>query len=345
MERLRAVGQWCPKSSEKTRGGRVQIKGIEWTIVCAIVVAAGSASAQPYPAKPLRFIVPQAAGGQNDTHARLVADRLATALGLPVVVENRPGAGGRVGFEAALRLPADAHTLVLGSAATLATIPAAHRKPPYDTSRFTPVTLMATSPYVLVVHPSVPVRSAKELVALAKVKPAALSYGTSGNATGLHLTTEMFAVGTGIRMTHVPYKGVAPATISIVSGEVDVMFNNVIPAVPHLQNGRLRALGVTADARNRQLPQVPTMAEAGYPGMQSASWQGVVIAHPAPPAAVDRLQREIVAILKSDEVRATLEGLGNDIVGSTPAQFADYIRAEQVRWKKVIDAAGLVLVD
>lgn len=323
----------------------MRTKGSTIAAAIALAAAAGQTQAQPYPSKALRFIVPQAPGGQNDTHARLVSERLATALGQPVVVENRAGAGGRVGFEAALRMPADGHTLVLGSAATLATIPAAHRKPPYDTSRFTPVTLMATSPYVLVVHPSVPARSAKELVALAKARPGALSYGTSGNATGLHLTTEMFAVGTGIRMNHVPYKGVAPATISIVSGEVDVMFNNVIPSVPHLQNGRLRALAVTAEARNRQLPQVPTIAEAGYSGMLSASWQGVVIAHPAPAAAVERLHREIAAILKSEEVRSTLESLGNDVVGSTPAQFAAYIQSEQVRWKKVIDSAGLVLVD
>jgi tripartite-type tricarboxylate transporter receptor subunit TctC len=315
---------------------RVMVAGT----VCAALLA--PVHAQNYPTKTVRFIVPQQPGGQNDIQARLIAQKLSDVLGQPVVVENRAGAGGAVGFEVAAQTPPDGHMLALGSISTLAVIPMMPRKPRYDVLRdFAPVTLISKSPYIVVVHPAVPAKTIKELVALAKARPGALTYASSGTATGVHLTTEMFKLAAGIDMVHVPYKGSAPATIALLSGETAVMFNNVISAMPHVRNGKLRALAVTSSRRSHAAPEVPTIAESGYRGFEAGSWQGIVVRAGTPPEIVTRLNREIVRILNTPEVKDPIVKDGNDVVADTPAEFTAFIRSEMDKLGKVIKAAGV----
>ena len=243
-------------------------------LCAAALLAAASAGAQQYPAKPIRFIIAQAPGGQNDVQARLIGQKLAEALGQPMVYDNRAGAGGQIGFELLAQTPPDGYTIAMGSISTLAVIPMMPRKPRYDPVKdFAPVTLVSTSPYVVTTHPSVPARTIRQLVALAKARPGALSYATAGIATGIHLTTELFMMTAGISMVHVPYKGGAPAATDLIAGQTAVMFNNVITAVPHVKTGRLRALAVTTAARSPALPETPTVSESGYPGFESNSWR------------------------------------------------------------------------
>jgi tripartite-type tricarboxylate transporter receptor subunit TctC len=306
------------------------------------MLAGGDAHAQSYPARNIRFIVPQQPGGQNDIQARLIAQRLGDALGQPVVIDNRPGAGGAVGFELAAQTPPDGYMLALGSISTLAVIPMMPRKPRYDVLKdFAPVTLISKSPYIVVVHPAVPVKSIKELVALAKARPGALTYASSGTGTGVHLTTEMFKLTAGIDMVHVPYKGSAPATIALLSGEAAVMFNNVISAMPHVRTGKLRALAVTSSGRSHAAPQVPTIAESGYRGFEAGSWQGIVVRAGTPPEIVTRLNREIVRILNMPDVKDAIVRDGNDVVADSPQEFTAFIRSEMDKLGKVIKAAGV----
>jgi tripartite-type tricarboxylate transporter receptor subunit TctC len=305
-------------------------------------LAAGYAHAQSYPARSIRFIVPQQPGGQNDIQARLIAQRLGDALGQPVVIDNRPGAGGAVGFELAAQTPPDGYMLALGSISTLAVIPMMPRKPRYDVLKdFAPVTLISKSPYIVVVHPAVPAKSIKELVALAKARPGALTYASSGTGTGVHLTTEMFKLTAGIDMVHVPYKGSAPGTIALLSGEAAVMFNNVISAMPHVRTGKLRALAVTSSGRSPAAPQVPTIAESGYRGFEAGSWQGIVVRAGTPPEIVARLNREIVRILNMPDVKDAIVRDGNDVVADSPQEFTAFIRSEMDKLGKVIKAAGV----
>src|SRR5258706_4108761 len=234
-------------------------------LLCAAgLLAATSAGAQPYPAKPIRFIIAQAPGGQNDVQARLIGQKLAEALGQPMVYDNRAGAGGQIGFELLAQVPPDGYTLAMGSISTLAVIPMMPTQPRYDPLKdFAPVTLVSTSPYVVTTHPSVPAHTIKQLVALAKVRPGALAYATPGTATGIHLTTELFMMIAGIKMTHVPYKGGAPATVDLIAGPTAVKFKNLITALPHVKTGRLRALAVATAARSPALPDTPTVRPSG----------------------------------------------------------------------------------
>ena len=300
------------------------------------------AIAQAWPAKPIRFIIAQPPGGQNDVQARIIGMRLTELWGQPVVFDNRPGAGGAIGFEIAAQAPNDGYTLAMGSISTLAVIPAMPRKPRYDPlTDFAPVSLVSTSPYVVTLHPSVPARTLKELVALAKAKPGALSYASSGTATGIHLTTELFKMIAGIDMVHVPYKGGAPATTDLIGGQVGVMFNNVITAVPHVKSGKLRAIAVTTAKRSAALPDIITVAEAGYAGAESSSWQGIVTRAGAGAAVVSRMHADLVKVLAIPDVRNAIVNQGNDIVAGTPQEFAAYIRSEIDKWAKVIKTAGV----
>ena len=310
--------------------------------LCAAALLAASASAQQYPAKPIRFIIAQAPGGQNDVQVRIIGQKLAEALGQPMVYDNRAGAGGQIGFELLAQTPADGYTIAMGSISTLSVIPMMPRKPRYDPLRdFAPVTLVSTSPYVVTTHPSVPVRNIKQLVALARSKPGAIAYASSGVATGIHLTTELFMMTAGINMVHVPYKGGAPAATDLIAGQVAVMFNNVITAVPHVRVGRLRALAVTTAKRSPALPEAPTVGESGYPGFESNSWQGIVTRAGTPGTIVTRLNSEAVRVLQLPEVRNPIVSQGNDIAASTPEEFAAYIRREMEKWGKVIQTAGV----
>jgi tripartite-type tricarboxylate transporter receptor subunit TctC len=304
--------------------------------------AFGAAAAPDYPAKPIRFIVAQPPGGQNDLQARAITQKLSERWGQQVVIDNRGGAGGMIGFEIAARAAPDGYTLAMGSISTLAVIPNLNPKLSYQPLKdFAPVTLVSTSPYMVVVPPSLPVKSIKELVALAKAQPTRLSYASSGNATGIQLATELFKSMAGISMTHVPYKGGAPATTALIGGEVQVMFNNAITSVPHIKTGRLRALAVTGARRSAILPELPTIAELGYPGYEADSWQGIVTIAGTPKAIVSKLHREVVAIIRLPDVSEFLTSQGNEIAASTPEQFSAYIGTEMAKWSKVIKEAGL----
>jgi len=321
---------------------RITIHYSRLLLCAAALLAVASAGAQQYPVKPVRFIIAQAPGGQNDVQARLIGAKMAEALGQPMVYDNRAGAGGQIGFELLAQTPPDGYTIAMGSISTLAVIPMMPRKPHYDPLRdFAPVTLVSTSPYVVVVHPSVPARSIKQLVALAKARPGELVYATAGTATGIHLVTELFMMTAGIRMVHVPYKGGAPATTDLLAGHAGVMFNNVITAVPHVKTGRLLALAVTTAKRSPALPETPTVAESGFPGFESNSWQGIVTRAGTPGPIVARLNSETVRVLQLPEVRNPIASQGNDIAASTPDEFAAYIRKEMEKWGKVIQAAGV----
>ena len=321
---------------------RITIHYSRLLLCAAALLLAAPASAQSWPAKPVRFIIAQAPGGQNDVQARLIGAKMAEALGQPMVYDNRAGAGGRIGFELLAQTPADGYTIAMGSISTLAVIPMMPRKPRYEPLRdFAPVTLVSTSPYVVTTHPSVPVRNIKQLVALARSNPGAIAYASSGVATGIHLTTELFMMTAGINMVHVPYKGGAPAATDLIAGQVAVMFNNVITAVPHVRVGRLRALAVTTAKRSPALPEAPTVGESGYPGFESNSWQGIVTRAGTPQALVARLNSEAVRALQLPEVRNLIENQGNDIAAGSPEAFTAYIRSEMEKWGKVIQAAGV----
>jgi tripartite-type tricarboxylate transporter receptor subunit TctC len=310
-------------------------------LVCVIALIP-TAGAQTYPAKAIRFIIAQPPGGQNDVQARLIGQKLAEVLGQPVVFDNRPGAGGAIGFEIAAQTPPDGYMLAMGSISTLAVIPAMPRKPRYDPlTDFAPVTLVSTSPYVVVVHPSVPARTVKGLVALAKARPGALSFASSGTATGIHLTTELFNMTAGINMVHVPYKGGAPATVDLLAGHVEVMFNNVITSVQHVKAGKLRALAVTTLQRSAAFPDTPTVAESAYPGFESSSWQGIVTRAGTPAAIITRLHGETARILQMPDVRGLITGQGNEVLAGPPEQFQALIRNELEKWGKVIRTAGV----
>jgi tripartite-type tricarboxylate transporter receptor subunit TctC len=307
-----------------------------------LTVAGFNAIAADFPSKPIRLIVPQTAGGQNDIQARLIGQKLTESLGQTVVVDNRPGAAGAIGFEISVKAPADGYTLLLGSISTLAVLPSMPNKPPYDVLRdFAPVTLISTSPYVLVVHPAVAAKSVAELVALAKAKPGVLTFASSGTGSGLHLATELFAIRSGVKLIHVPYKGSGPATVDLVAGQVQMMLNNILPTMPHVKTGRLRALAVTTAARSTALPDLPTIAESGYPGYEANSWQGIVTIAGTPKPIMNVLHREIVKTLQSPEAKAQIGGQGSDIVANTPEEFTVFIKGELAKWSAVIKTAGV----
>ena len=311
-------------------------------VCCANCAFVHAQTATGFPSKPIRLIVPQGAGGQNDIQARLIAQKISDAFGQPVVVDNRPGAAGAIGFEISVKAPADGYTLLLGSISTLAVLPSMPNKPKYDVLKdFAPVTLISTSPYVLVVHPSVQAQSVKELVTLAKARPGALTYASSGTGSGLHLATELFKSKAGIDMVHVPYKGSGPATIELVAGQVLVMFNNILPAMPQIKSGRLRALAVTTAKRSAAMPELPTIAESGYAGFEASSWQGIVTIAGTPQPVMRRLHAEIVKALQSPEAKSQIGGQGSEIVANTPQEFTGFIQQELDKWSKVIKTAAV----
>jgi len=314
------------------------------SVLCLVVaeLLAPAAAAQAWPAKPIRFMIVQAPGGQNDVQARLIGPRLSEALGQPMIYDNRPGAGGALGFELFAQTPPDGYAIAMGSISTLAVIPMMPRKPRYDAlGDFAPVTLVTTSPYTVVVHPSVPATTLKGLIALARARPGALTYGTPGVATGIHLTTEMFRVAAGIDLVHVPYKGGAPATVDLLAGQIALMFNNPVTTLPHVKSGRLRALAITAAKRARTLPDVPTMKEYGFDGFESGSWQGIMVRAGTPQPIITRLHAELVKVLRSPEVREWNFNQGNEVIANSPQEFAAFIRQEMAKWAKVIKAAGV----
>jgi tripartite-type tricarboxylate transporter receptor subunit TctC len=292
-----------------------------------------------YPSKPVRFISPFSAGGGTDIVARALAQRMSEQLGRPFIVDNRGGAEGVIGTELGARAPADGYTLIVANLGTFCLTPNL-RKVPYDPLKdFAPITQTTASSTVLVVHPSVAARNVKELVALAKSKPGQLNYGASSNGTALPM--EMLKQMAGIDIRNVPYKGTGPALIGIISGEVQVMFGGSIATVPHVKNGKLRALAVAGDRRTQSLPDIPTVAEAGFPGYEANSWNGIVAPAGTPRAIVDRLNAAMVRVLQIPAVRDSMIADGAEPAYNTPDQFGRYIRACHAKWAKVIRAARL----
>ena len=309
-----------------------------WMAVLPMLMQTGIVAASDgYPVKPVRFISPFSPGGGTDTVARALALRLGDALGKTFIVDNRPGAEGIIGTELGARAPADGYTLLVGNLGTLAINPNL-RKVPYDPLKdFVPVIQTTSSSTVLVVHPSVPAKSVQEFVSLAKQRD--LNYGAS--SSGTYLPMELFKQMAGIRMTHVPYKGTGPALAGVMSGEVQVMFGGAISTTPQVKNGKLRALAVAGSRRSKALPQIPTVAEAGYPGYEADTWNGMLAPAGTPQPVVTRLNAAMQKVLATREVVDYMVADGADPAGGTPAQFAGYIRSEHAKWAKVIRAANM----
>jgi tripartite-type tricarboxylate transporter receptor subunit TctC len=294
-----------------------------------------------WPVKPLRLVVPFPAGGFSDLLMRLMTPRLAERLRQPVVIDNRPGASGNIGADIVAKAPPDGYVLLVNSG-NFATNAALFPKLPFDSIRdFSPVTLLAETPLILVVHPSLPVKSVKDLVALAKSRRGELNYASSGVGTTGHLAAELLKNMAGIEMVHIPYKGGGPNMTAVLSGEAAATFPNLPAAVPHLRDGKLRGLAVTSARRSQLLKQIPTIAESGYPGYDLAGWLGVAAPAGTPPEIVKRLQTDFVAVLNLPETRAQYIDQGADPVGSTPAEFGRYVESQIARLRKIAVVAGV----
>lgn len=299
------------------------------------------AAANLYPTRPVRIIVPSSPGGGTDILARLLAKKLSESTGQPFVVENRAGAGQALGIEAVSHAPHDGYTLLMAASAIVLN-QVLSRKTSYDTVRdFTPVSLVSTVSNVLVVNPALPVKTERELIDYAKAHPGALNYGSAGAGTSPHLSMELFRSMAGITMTHVPYKGSGPATMALISGQVELSMPNILTAMPHIKSGTLRALGVTGPRRAAALPDVPTIAQAGLPGYESVQWYGVLAPAGTPAEVVNKLQTEIVRAVKTPEIQAAMAQEGADAVGSTADEFAVFIRSEIAKWTQVVKTAGI----
>jgi tripartite-type tricarboxylate transporter receptor subunit TctC len=300
------------------------------------------AHAQNYPARPIRLVVPYPPGGGTDTLARPLAQKLSIELGQTVIVDNRGGASGNLGMEFVARAPADGYTLVLALTPQLAVNVGLFEKLPYDPRRdFAPITLLAEGPYLLVVHPSVPAHSVRELIALAKAKPGELNYATSGIGSGAHMAAELFTSMTGTRMTHTPYKGGGQALNDVLGGHVQVLFAPPVSVTQHVTSGRLRALATTGTKPSTALPSVPTMSDAGVPGYESNVWYGVLAPAGTPKDIVATLNTAILKVLGQPEFHSLLVTNGMEPIGSSPADFSSYIDKEIVKWAKVIKSAGI----
>jgi tripartite-type tricarboxylate transporter receptor subunit TctC len=295
-----------------------------------------SAAAQTYPAKPLRVVVAYAPSGTVDIIARIIAPKLGDALGQQVVIDNRPGGGAIIGTQLVAKSAADGYTALMANPAHAAN-PALHGKLPYDTLKdFSAVGLVALSASILVVHPSLPVKSVRELVALAKAQPGKLNYASSGIGGAGYLAMELFKSFSGIELAHVAYKGAAPALTEVLGGQVPMMFITTPAALPHVNSGRLRVLAVSSAKRNFMLPQVPTVAESGYPGFENADWYGVIVPAGTPREIIIRLNAEINRLLALAEIKERINGLGAEVAAGTAEQLDERIRAEAARWAKII---------
>ena len=313
----------------------------------SVLLGAASASlaapalAQGFPSKPVRLVVPYSAGGGADTTARLIAPKLQEALGQTVVIDNKPGAGGTIGDDFVAKASPDGHTLLIGAFAH-AVNPSLMAKMPFRTpDDFAPVSLLVTVPELLVVTPSFQAKTVGELVAMAKAEPGKLSYGSSGNGSAQHLAAELFKMRTGTDIQHVPYKGGALAVADVAAGHVPFYFGNMSSALPQARSGRVRALAVTSAQRSPAAPEVPTMAESGVTGCEISEWNALLAPAGTPPAVIDRLNAEMVKILQQDDIKAKFADLGAQTIGSTPAELAAFLRAEQAKWAEVVAAAKI----
>ena len=309
-------------------------------MVCAAAV--GNASGQAFPAKPIRIVVPYAAGGPSDMVARTVAQRMSQIMGNPVVVENRPGANGIIGMEHVAKSPGDGYTMVMFSLGGSVLNTVLREKLPYTLLKdFRPVGNMVNMAELLVVHPSVPAKSIKELVALAKARPNALNYGSSGIAGTPHLMGEMLKQAAGIEMTHVPYKGTGPATMDVISGQIQLIFTEVPVLLQHVKEGKLRALAVGTQQRSALLPDAPTMAESGFPQLLAYNWFGLQAPAATPKEIIGKLNAALVKALEHPDTKALLQSQGADPAPVTPEQFGQWVEGEVVKWARVVKTSGV----
>ncbi len=318
------------------------IKHPGWTrrvlLAFAVIVVALPVHAQNYPVRPVRMIVPFSPGGATDVPARILAQRLSEAFGHQIVIDNRPGAGGVLGADAVAKAAPDGYTLLL-TATTHVISASLYQKLPYDAIRdFAPVMLIGSGPNVLTVHPSLPAKNVRELIALAKARPGKIDYASSGNGSSQHLFGALFMSLADIRMMHIPYKGSAPATTDLIAGQVSVGFPGIALVLPHTKAGRLRALAVTSAERSKAMPDVPSIAEAGVPGYAATLWLGLLAPRGTPPQIVQKLFDEIAKLLRQPEVESAYLATGTDITISNPEQFGLFVKAEYDKWAKVIKA-------
>ena len=321
-----------------------------WIAIIALLAAAlgatgdGFAQRDPadgYPSKPIRLIVPFATGGGTDLTARAIAQKLTEAWGQPVIVDNRPGANGTIGVEAAVKSPPDGYTLTMISSSHSVNV-SLYKNLPYDLLKdLEPITQATRQPYALVVNPALPVKSVQDLVALARQKPGTLNYGSSGIGGLSHLSGALLASLADIKLTHVPYKGGAPAMTDVIGGQIDMLFSTILQSHAFIEAGKLRPLAVTTATRSPAAPQLPTMDEAGVKGFEVAGWYGILAPAGTPRSIIVKLNKEIVRILQTPEVRQHMAADGSEPVGSTPEQFAAHIRSEVAKWHKVVEEAGV----
>jgi len=307
----------------------------------ALAIVAGTAAGQTYPTKPIKWVVPFAAGGTTDILARTVGEKLSAALGQPVVVENKPGAGGGVGADFTAKAAPDGYTIMGGTISTHAINASLYKDLPYDPVKdFVPITLIARVPNMLVINPDVPAKNVRELIALMKANPGKYTFASSGNGTSQHLSGELFKSMAGVDMQHIPYKGSPPALQDVVGGQVTMTFDNITTAWPLAKAGKLRALAVTTAKRSAIAPDVPTLAESGLAGYEVGSWQGVFAPAGTPPDIVKRLNAEMVKIINMPDVKDKLAGLGAEPVGNSSEEFGSLVKAEVVKWGDVVRKSG-----
>jgi tripartite-type tricarboxylate transporter receptor subunit TctC len=313
----------------------------------ALALLAGAAAplavlGQEYPAKPIRLVVGVPPGGATDAVARIVGQKLAEQMGQPVLVENRGGAGGNIGAEVVAKSPPDGYTLFLAVIGTMAINQSLYKDMPFDTVRdFAPISQLTSMPQLLLVHPSVPANTVQEFIAYARSHPGQLNFASGGNGTATHLAGELFKAMSGTQLVHVPYKGNGPAMTDLLAGRVSAMFDQVVSGLPHVTGGKLRGLGVTTAKRSPAAPDIPTIAESGLAGYEVSTWHGLVAPAGTPPRIIQRLQREVVKALESDDVRKKFAANGIDPVSSTPEQFGAFMKAEIGKWSETVKAAGV----
>jgi tripartite-type tricarboxylate transporter receptor subunit TctC len=313
-------------------------------LTLAALLGANSVAAQsnpPYPARPIRMIVPSSPGSGPDIMARAIGQALTESLGQPVVIDDRPGAGGIIGSEAAAKSPPDGYTLIMSNAGAHTVNASLYAKLPYDPIRdFATVTLVAMAPNILIVPPTLPARSVKELIALAKAQPGELTFGSGGNGSTAHLSGELFKSMAGINIVHVPFKGSPGAVIAVIAGQISMAFPNIPPALPQVRSGKLKALAVTTARRSAALPDLPTVAESGLPGYEATAWFGVLAPAATPSTIIAQLNAAIVKSLHTREMRERLIAEGTEPVGNTPEQFAQIVRNDIAKWAKVVKSSG-----
>ena len=317
---------------------------IKWFIAGAVLCVTSTAFAQSYPTRTIRVIVPYPAGGGADFVARIYSKSLSDSLGQQFVVDNRGGANGNVGSELAAKSPPDGYTLLVTASTNLTINPGLYKKMPFDVQRaLAPISILAIQPTILVVHPTLPVTTVKDLVTLAKTRPGQLNFGSAGAGSSGHLAAELFKIVANVDLVHVPYKGTGPATTDLMGGQIPLMFNNLPPSLPLVKAGRLRALAVTGEKRSPAVPQLPTMAEAGYPGVVMTLWNALFAPAGTSPEILAKLHSEILKAAKLPEVRDRLSAEGTEARTTTPAELAADIKSETDRWAKVIKAANITL--